>query len=115
MGSIQRNFKITSGSEIDDLFAACRYVHRKGFVFPIWFVITYLTRATNEQGKKCTVPKMVTDVKIYGIEYDPRDDQVLNLNGFCKVDIQPLEDSDRIYKFHARYNYRSRSGTITLE
>jgi hypothetical protein len=115
MGSIQRNFKITSGPDRDQLFTACKYAYEKGVVFPIQFVITHSTRATDEKGKKNIVPKLVTDIKIIGIDHDSGSGRAFNLRGYCRVDIWPLENSDRLYKFHALYNTKSKKGVLTLE
>ncbi|MBR6505333.1 hypothetical protein IKT18_00605 [Candidatus Saccharibacteria bacterium] len=115
MTGIQRNFKITSGPDRDELFTACKYAYEKGVVFPVQFVITHYTRTTDDDGKKSVVPKLVTDIKVVGIEHDSGNGQVFKLRGYCKVDIRPLENNDRMYKFHAQYNTQSRRGTITLE
>ena len=115
MAGIQRNFKITSGPDRDELFTACKYAYEKGVVFPLQFVITHYTRATDDEGKKNVVPKLVTDIRVVGIEHDSGNGQTFRLHGYCKVDIRPLESNDRLYEFRAQYNAQSRSGTITIE
>ncbi len=115
MGNIQRNFKITSGPDRDQLFTACKYAYEKGVVFPIQFVITHYTRFKNEARKRDLVPKLVTSIRIVGIEHDSGSGQAFRIHGYCKVDIWPLENSDRLYEFHAQYNTRSGKGTLTIE
>lgn len=111
----QRKFRITNGPNRSMLFDACRFAYDRQVVIPIQFVVTHFTRATDDTSKKNLVVKLVTDVKIIGIEHESGDGQTFNIHGHCKVDIRPLEDEDRHYAFKARYNAQSREGYIALE